>query len=85
MPMYKRNVEVEDLNRNFWVIGQVMSAICAFLFGDNNLEEIFEDILKELVGLWENVLYLWVAIVLMTKTETYDNHIEVITIFNDDI
>lgn len=32
MPMYTRRVEVEDLNRNFWVIGQTISALCEYIF-----------------------------------------------------
>ena len=35
MPKYTRRVEVEDLNRNFWVIGQVLTAISAYLFDDD--------------------------------------------------
>ena len=35
MPQYKRRVEVEDLNRNFWVIGQVLAGICIDIFDPN--------------------------------------------------
>lgn len=37
MPQYKRRVEVEDLNENFWVIGQVLDAIVGTLYGPNCL------------------------------------------------
>jgi hypothetical protein len=33
MPQYGRRVEIEDLDRNFWVIAQVISAISNYLFG----------------------------------------------------
>ena len=31
MPQYARRVEVEDLDRNFWVIAQTLAAICKYL------------------------------------------------------
>lgn len=31
MPEYERTVEIEDLNRNFWVIGQVLTGVLSFL------------------------------------------------------
>lgn len=37
MPQYKRRVEVEDLNENFWVIGQVLDSVVGTLFGENCL------------------------------------------------
>lgn len=37
MPQYKRRVEVEDLNENFWVIGQVLDAVVNTLYGKNNV------------------------------------------------
>lgn len=81
MPKYIRTVEVEDLNRNFWVIGQTVSAICAFLFGKNGLPDLLESLLKEIVGLWENVLYLWSTFALLTD-EQYGLHYEVVPICN---
>lgn len=83
MPKYLRTVEVEDLNRNFWVIGQVTSALCAFLFGDNGLADLLDSLLKEIVGLWENVLFLWVASALMAQRKTTNIHCEVVIIPND--
>lgn len=32
MPEYERTVQIEDLDRNFWVIGQVLTGILSFLF-----------------------------------------------------
>jgi hypothetical protein len=61
MPKNTRRVEIEDLNRNFWVIGDVISGICEFLFSDNGLKGILQDIIPEIGELWENIFYLWVA------------------------
>ena len=82
MPKYLRTVEVEDLNRNFWVLGQVISAISAFLFDpENSFASLFEDILSEIVQLWENVLYLWLAYMISSQKKTItDIHIEVVPI-----
>jgi len=67
MPKYLRKVEVEDLNRNFWVLGQTMSAVCAFLFGPNApFAKLFEDMAAEITQLWENILYLWLAFAMAT-------------------
>lgn len=45
MPKYTRRVEIEDLNRNFWVIGQALSAIGAYLFEKQRIEDIHFEIL----------------------------------------
>lgn len=86
MPKYLRAVEVEDLNRNFWVIGQVLSAVCAYLFDDDApFAEIFKNILSELVQLWENILYLWAAIALITEKKTItDIHVEIMPMNNSE-
>ena len=89
MPKYLRRVEVEDLNRNFWVIGQVLAAISAYLFDeDSPIVNTFSKILNELVQLWENILYLWASIALISKKQYYTNvHTEVVYVpnstFND--
>jgi hypothetical protein len=62
MDKYTRNVEVEDLNRNFWVIGQTISIISAFLLDeDSPIKQLFKYISSETVQLWENILYLWAS------------------------
>lgn len=63
MPKYIRNVEVEDLNRNFWAIGQVISIIDSYLFDeDGPYNKLFNDLLNEIAQLWENSLYLWATL-----------------------
>ena len=48
MPEYQRVVEVEDLDRNFWVIGQVLTGICAYLFEvDSPLKDLLRGMLDE--------------------------------------
>lgn len=86
MPKYLRKVEVEDLNRNFWVISSVLGAICNFLFGDNGpLKDLLESILKELVQLWENVLYLWATLAAMTQKDAITKmHSEILPISNNE-
>lgn len=77
MPEYSRKVEVEDLDRNFWVISQVLSAVCAYLFGGNSVADLFEGVLKELVGLWQNCLYLWAAAAMISQeNKKTDIHVE---------
>ncbi len=82
MPMYTRQVKVEDLDRNFWVIGQSIAAICAYLFEDDSpLVNILNKMLNEIFQLWENVLFLWVLTALNTykEEEKYtDVHCEVV-------
>lgn len=86
MPKYLRKVEVEDLNRNFWVIGQVIAALSAQLFGSNSIKDLFEGILKELIGLWENTLYLWAAAGMVSQKDVVtDIHIEYVPIPNSTI
>lgn len=75
MPEYKRRVEIEDLNRNFWVLGTTMSK--AFV--------AIGDLLSEIVQIWENLLYLWVAIYLLgNKNISKGLHTEVIILSNND-
>ena len=61
MPKYTRRVEIEDLNRDFWVIGQSITYLSRWLFEDieGNPKDIFSKILNELLQLWENMIYLW--------------------------
>lgn len=57
MPRYKRRVEIEDLDRNFWVIGQNLTALNKIVLsiGDNLLNQL----IAELCGLWDNIYRLW--------------------------
>jgi hypothetical protein len=49
MPQNKRRVEVEDLNRNFWVIAQVIAGVSAYLFdGDGPIGEFLKGMIKEI-------------------------------------
>jgi len=66
MPQYQRKVEVEDLNRDFWVIGQVLAGISIYLFDeDSPLNKMIKGLLKEIGELWENVAFLWAALALL--------------------
>lgn len=84
MPKYLRYVEVEDLNRNFWVIGQTIAALSAFLFGDESpLNELLRDMLNEIAQLWQNIMYLWAtAALLMQKNYISKVHTEVVYLPN---
>lgn len=73
MPMYERIVEIEDLDRNFWVIGQILSSLSAYLFGDNSpIATMLTGLLDEIAQLWENVFYLWASMIEGLE-ETYEN------------
>lgn len=60
MPMYARNVEIEDLDRDFWVIGQNLSLLNELL--SNFGFKFLKDLLQELTGLWDNIYRIWQAI-----------------------
>lgn len=85
MPKYLRKVEVEDLNRNFWVISSVLGAVCNFLFDDTApFKDLFKSIISELVQLWENILYIWATLAVVTQKKKITNvHVEVVPISND--
>ena len=60
MPKYLRRVEVEDLNRNFWVIAQTIGLISDYLLNpDGPLNQLLKGILNEIAQLWDNVYRLW--------------------------
>lgn len=68
MPEYKRDVEIEDLNRNFWVIGQALSLLYAYIFDENSpLPKLLSGILDEITQLWENMFYLWLTTSMLTE------------------
>ena len=74
MPQNDRRVEVEDLNRNFWVIAQAITAIQNEIFGSSSIGEIIKGIIKELADLWENILYLWGGTAIIAQTPKYPLH-----------
>lgn len=60
LPKNSRRVEVEDLNRNFWVASTTLTGVVGYLFDDNSpFQKIIKGALKELLELWENTIYLW--------------------------
>lgn len=74
MPEYNRTLAVEDLNRNFWVIGQVLAAILEFLFNDDNpYKDVFDGILDEIAQLWENLLYLWIGFIAISQKKQVED------------
>lgn len=85
MPQNKRRVEVEDLNRNFWVISDISASICEYLFSNDGLKGIIEDLITELGDIWENILYLWVAAGLLAtkEDEILGVHCEVLYVPNN--
>lgn len=84
MPRNKHRVEVEDLDRNFWVISQALAAICVYLFDDKSpINNTIKGLLKEIGQLWENILYLWTFLAIQNQKKYYDKvHIEVLPITN---
>lgn len=48
MPQYKRRVEIEDLDENFWVIGQVLDAVVNSIFGKDNIIDIILNLIDRL-------------------------------------
>lgn len=79
MPEYQRIVEVEDLNRNFWVIGQALTALCAFLFDDDSpLPALLSALLDEIAQLWENIFFLWLILSLLSYKQPHE---DIITTF----
>lgn len=45
MPQYKRRVEVEDLNKNFWVISQILDAVVNALWGPYGLIDVVRQLI----------------------------------------
>lgn len=74
MPQYGRRTEVEDLNRNFWVIAQTIAAISNYLFNeDNPILKTLNGMLREITEIWENILYLWTNFVAITQNNLINN------------
>lgn len=61
MPEYERVIRIDDLDRNFWVISQVLSGISNFLFNNDGLKNIFKNLILEIAHLWSNIALLWLA------------------------
>ena len=79
MAQYGRRVEIEDLNRNFWVIAQVLAALGNYLMDDDSpIVKMFKFLLKELTELWENILFLWLEIAMTTQKD--NDSIQVIAV-----
>ena len=78
MPKYLRRVEVEDLNRNFWVIAQTIGLISDYLLSpESPLNKLIEGILKEIAQLWDNIHRIWEALyALGEKVKNTDNRID---------
>lgn len=51
MPQYKRRVEVEDLNKNFWVLGNVLDAAAHALWGTNGIVEVIRNLIDDIINL----------------------------------
>lgn len=77
MPQYQRRVEIEDLNRNFWVIGQNLSLLNKFILDlDGPILGAIKDLISEITGLWDNVYRIWQAILHLTeKTDEVNDSI----------
>lgn len=86
MPTHKRRVEIEDLDRNFWVIAQTITAISAYLFDEQApIPKMFRNLLNEIMQLWENALYLWLSIAALGAKPYYtDVHTEVVYLTNNE-
>lgn len=69
MPQYARRVEIEDLNRNFWVIAQNLSLLNKLVldFEDAPWYDALLKLMSEITGLWENVYRIWQAILYLAK------------------
>ena len=48
MPRYSRRVEVEDLDKNFWVLGQVCDALVEAVWRDDGIIDAINTIIKQL-------------------------------------
>ena len=85
MPKNSRRVEIEDLNRNFWVIAQVIAAISGFLFDDDDsLDNLLKMILDEAFQLWDNILWLWI-IMLMSIAQDNLVHVELVPYYDGNL
>lgn len=85
MPMNSHHVEVEDLDRNFWVISGVLNTLVKELTQeDTPIREMFKKLFDEITQLWENIAYLWMTLAAASQPQSNDIHIEVVQIPNND-
>lgn len=84
MPMNSHHVEVEDLDRNFWVISMVIQELQHALWDDDKIPKMFEKLFDETTQLWENIAYLWMTLAAITRPKTTDIHIEVFYLPNSE-
>lgn len=83
MPKNSRHVIIEDLNRNFWVLGNSIAGLCAYLFGSGSpLKDIYSRLTNELIQLWENVISLWLMAALSMLKPCTDIHVELFFVPN---
>ena len=81
MPMYSRHVEVEDLDRNFWVISATLDRIVKDLMLEKTgLSDMFTKLFDETTQLWENIAYLWMTLAAARQNHSTNIHIEVVPI-----
>lgn len=85
MPMNSHHVEIEDLDRNFWVIAMVLQELEKALWENDKLPEIFQKLFDETTQLWENIAYLWMALAAATVNKNDDIHIEVVPLPNNSL
>ena len=86
MPMNSHHVEVEDLDRNFWVIAAIIGAISSYLWdNDGELPNILKKLFDEITQLWENIAYLWLDLAMSTQNKSGDIHIEVVPLPNNSL
>lgn len=73
MPKNVRRVEIEDLNRNFWVIAQSIMTIGNYIFEDGPFSQTIQAFSSEIIQLWENTLYLWIRVYYEHNRAAKDN------------
>lgn len=79
MPKYTRRVEIEDLNRDFWVISSTLGGISAWLFDKNSpLVLTLKRIIDELMQIWNNLLFLWIQTALEARKQLPETHVEIV-------
>lgn len=86
MPQNSHHVEAEDLNRNFWVIAQVLAALCKYLFDpESELKEMMKRVFDECTQLWENIAYLWMEYASITQKTGKEITVQVVYLSNNEL